>query len=557
MKVNFTLAFLLLSVAGFSQNSFDIVYSTLNTKCSNSSCHNSAANGPNFSGAKADVYAAIVGVTPNNSAAAARGEKYVFVNQPYESYLLKKCGSFLDTDLGLKSGDGSAMAALGGSNLSDKEVEYMRQWIMNGAKQTGVTIDTAMVNAYYNNPNRTPFLQKPPVPANGRQLRFGPVFLPAAGQPGSEKEYLLKHKIDFGVNQEVTQLDGHMNDQSHHFLLFKFQSPQAAANEANGIRIVQIAGAGGTVSSFDGDKDLTGAWQDDGDIRLPQGTAIFWNSETWLDLNYHVKNYNIPSVMPCDFYLNIVTRNRPTNTPTIEMKSALVNNVGLFLQGNRSTSIYHNDQSNGRTETRHLWMMSSHTHKFGTGFTIFERDASKPNQVGDTLYDGNYTYESNFYLGRYDWEHPSTRYFSPQRAVNMQTNGIRARTVWNVTQTNPVTFGFTTAEEMQLFYYMYTNELATPNGIGSIDKDNSKLSIYPNPMSESSLISIESDENTNGQISLVDMNGRLVYEFSANLNKGENSFRLHNSELNLPNGLYVLKVITSTSTMEKRIMMQN
>jgi hypothetical protein len=104
---------------------------------------------------------------------------------------------------------------------------------------------------------------------------------------------------------------------------------------------------------------------------------------------------------------------------------------------------------------------------------------------------------------------------------------------------------------------MYTNELATPNGIGSIDKDNSKLSIYPNPMSESSLISIESDENTNGQISLVDMNGRLVYEFSANLNKGENSFRLHNSELNLPNGLYVLKVITSTSTMEKRIMMQN
>jgi hypothetical protein len=139
----------------------------------------------------------------------------------------------------------------------------------------------------------------------------------------------------------------------------------------------------------------------------------------------------------------------------------------------------------------------------------------------------------------------------------MQTNGIRARTVWNVTQTNPVTFGFTTAEEMQLFYYMYTNELATPNGIGSIDKDNSKLSIYPNPMSESSLISIESDENTNGQISLVDMNGRLVYEFSANLNKGENSFRLHNSELNLPNGLYVLKVITSTSTMEKRIMMQN
>lgn len=534
------------------QNTYDMVYTMLKTKCTNGTCHTSGSgNSLLFDGTKSAVYTALINQTPANTTAAASGDKYVKVNQPYQSYLLKKCGNWLDTDLGLKSGEGDPMQTNATANLTDKEVEYMRQWIMNGAKQTGTTIDSAMINAYYNNPNRTPFLQKPPVPANGKQIRFGPVFLPASGSANTEKEYLLKHHIDFGADVEVSQIDGYMNAQSHHFLLFKFQDSTAAKQQNDGIRIVSLTGG---VTSFDGNKGLTGAWQDDADIRLPQGTALFWDANTYLDLNYHVKNYNIPSVMPCDFYLNLNYKPKPVNTTTIEMKSALVNNATLFLQGNKVSSILYNDPSNNKNETRHLWMMSSHTHKFGTGFTIFEKDNSKPNQLGDTLLNGNYSYETGFNKGFYDWEHPSVKYFIPQRAVDMKNKGIRINTVWNVTQSNPVTFGFTTADEMQLYYYMYTNELPlAPNAIADIKDKNKGIGVYPNPTSNTTTLLIDADKNEEATINIFDLQGKRVYGFMADLTLGENSYKLTNETMKLSTGIYVVKVNTPSLNRETKL----
>ncbi len=552
MKKTLLLSLSFSTIFAFGQNTYDMVYTMLNTKCTNGACHTSGSgNSLLFDGTSTNVYNAIVNQTPANTAAAAAGDKYVYVNQPYQSFLLKKCGNWLDTDLALKNNEGNAMQTNAGSNLTDKEVEYMRQWIMNGAKQTGITIDSAMINAYYNNPSRTPFLQKPPVPVNGKQLRFGPVFLPASGTANTEREFLLKHHINFGTDVEVNQIDGYMNTQSHHFLLFKFQDSAAAKQQDDGIRIVSLTGG---VTSFDGVKDLTGAWQDDADIRLPQGTALFWDKNTYLDLNYHVKNYNIPSVLPCDFYLNFTYKPRPINTTTIEMKSALVNKTALFLQGNKVSTSYLSDPSNGKNETRHVWMMSSHTHKYGIGFVIHEQDASKPNQLGDTLLDGNYSYETGFNKGYYDWEHPSVKYFAPQRAVDMKTKGIKAKTVYDVTQANAVTFGFTTADEMQLYYYMYTNELPlSPNAIAELKDKNKGIGLYPNPTSHATTLVIDADKNEEATISVFDLQGKRVYGFVADLSNGENTYKLSNETMKLSTGIYVVKVNTASIIKETKL----
>ncbi len=90
----------------------------------------------------------------------------------------------------------------------------------------------------------------------------------------------------------------------------------------------KISITGGT-TSFDGGKQLTSAWQDDAEFHLPTGTALFWDQKTYLDMNYHIKNYAATDVLPCDFYYNIYFE--PRNPGTIEMKANLVNNVGLFL----------------------------------------------------------------------------------------------------------------------------------------------------------------------------------------------------------------------------------
>ncbi len=545
----------LCSAGLFAQNSYDLVYTTLNTKCSNGSCHSATSSGSSlqFDGSSTTVYNALVNVVPQNTAAAARKDKYLRMNQPYESYLLRKCGGWFDTDLALEANEGNPMQDINGNNLSDKEIEYIRQWVMNGAKKTGVTIDTARINAYYNDPNKTPFLNKPFKPAGVKRLRFGPVFLPPAGSANTEMEYLLKYKVDFDDNVEVSQIDGFMNSESHHLLLFKYQDSASAASMPEGLRIVSLTGG---TTSFDGNKDLTGAWQDDAEIHLPAGTAIFWDKNTVLDFNYHLKNYNNPGVLPCDFYLNIAYKPRPVNTSTIEMKSALINNATLFLLPGQQTK-YYNDNSNGKNETRHIWMMSSHTHKFGTYFDIHKKDNAKPNQLGDTLYKGNIDYTSNFDKGFYDWEHPSIKYFVPQVPVNMKTEGIRIVTKWNITQAAPVTFGFTTADEMQLFYYMYTNELANPTGVSTIkDEQSIDLLVYPNPTSSKATIAINTVEVDELTITLTDIQGKVITTLHPTVNKGLNEVELNTSALNLNAGLYLVKATGQHFNKESKLIIE-
>jgi hypothetical protein len=319
-----------------------------------------------------------------------------------------------------------------------------------------------------------------------------------------------------------------------------------------GLRIVSLTGG---TTSFDGNKDLTGAWQDDAEIHLPAGTAIFWDKNTTLDFNYHLKNYNNPGVLPCDFYLNIAYKPRPVNTSTIEMKSALINNATLFLLPGAQTK-YYNDNSNGNNETRHIWMMSSHTHKFGSHFDIFKKDNAKPNQLGDTLYKGNIDYASGFDKGFYDWEHPSVKYFDPIVPVNMKTEGIRVLTQWNVTQAAPVTFGFTTKDEMQLFYYMYTNESPYATGVTNIDKDVNSIAVYPNPASNKATIAVNAGEADELSITLTDIQGKVISTLNPIVRKGLNEIELNTSALNLNAGLYLVKATGHHFNKESKLIIE-
>src|ERR1019366_6227730 len=107
---------------------------------------------------------------------------------------------------------------------------------------------------------------------------------------------------------------------------------------------------------------------------------------TWLDFNFHVKNYNATSVLPCDFYFNIYFQ--PRDQTTIPMISHLVNNslnLGIYqlsclqlpprsLPMGTPYTQTHDDQDNGSGETRYLWMVAGHTHKYGTAYYVQVRD---------------------------------------------------------------------------------------------------------------------------------------------------------------------------------------
>lgn len=533
-----------------AQTPFQRIYTTLNTKCQNQSCHSAAsAEALKFDGTESDVYSAIYKVLSQYPSSVAKHEELVKQGDPYNSFLLRKiAGAGFDTDLAIDTAtEGALMLDTAGNPLTNKEIEFMRQWIMFGAKQnyTGneAQPDWQLVSDYYDNP-AMPFLPKPIKPAAGMgiQLRMGPVFLPISGKV--EQEWLLQHEVNFPYLPQITGIDGFMNQQSHHFLLFQFPDSVAAADRGSGDFEMKSVSLSTLTTSFDGNKNLTGAWQDDAEIRLPQGTALFWNQKCYLDFNYHTKNYNATSVLPCDFYMNIYFEPRDANT--IEMKSNLVNNAGLFLpQGNQSRDYDDPDNNSSTKEVRYFWMASSHAHKYATDFDIYIRDTT--GAIGDKIYEGFYDYKNHFDRGYFDWEHPSIEYWPDLLPVaygkhNGHKSGLVARTTWNVGQPL-VTFGLTTSDEMQLFYYMYTSE---PTNVTSAINDNTQkgiyLQVYPNPMNGSGKIVYTLNKAATVHSEILDVTGKKVATLATeNEQEGVHQMSIGTTE-NLAKGIYFIRL---------------
>ena len=546
------LIFCLPSIA-FSQNSYTLIYNTLNTKCSNAGCHSAtSADALKFDGSAATVYSAIVGQMPTNTGAVSRDEKLVWTNQPYQSYLLKRAASWLDTDLALPANETNTAHTSAG--LSNKEAEYIRQWIMNGASQTGNTVDTAVINAYYNDPSPAPFYPKPTAPAagTGYRLRFGPIFVQAASSH-SEIEYLLKQEIHYPSNSEITEIDGDMNPQSHHFLLFKFDDSTAAAQQVDGMRVVSLNTG---TTSFDGSKKLMGAWQTPAILHLPTGTALFWQQKTWLDFNFHIKNYNASGVLPFDFYLNCMYQPHLPASTTIEMKSRLANNIAFVLPPGSTTTTTFADGDNGQNEMRYIWSISSHTHKFGIGFNIYEYSSTAPNHIGDTLYLGNWDYLNGHDRTYYDWEHPGIRFFNPQRPMNMLTNGLIVQTTWHNTSGNYVTFGFQTSSEMQLFYYMYTNTLPNTTGVNEIADNGFDFMVYPNPMSDAGIIAYKLDNAATVKASVIDIAGKEIAVLKEEKQMAGSYTVDMGKQIDLAKGIYFARVSVNGANYTKKFVIQ-
>jgi hypothetical protein len=136
----------------------------------------------------------------------------------------------------------------------------------------------------------------------------------------------------------------------------------------------------------------------------------------------------------------------------------------------------------------------------------------------------------------------------------MQANGIRCKTSWNNTSSSIVRFGFTTNEEMQLYYYMYTNQLAGTVGIKeSATNINASVATYPNPSNGNATIQISTELNETVELSLVNIHGQVVGGISTLLHSGQNTFSLNQINENLASGMYVLKVKGQTIAAESKL----
>jgi hypothetical protein len=292
-------------------------------------------------------------------------------------------------------------------------------------------------------------------------------------------------------------------------------------------------------------------------------------------MDFHVRNINGTSVLPCDFYFNIYYQ--PRNPNTIPMISHLVNNVdfGTFnvdcapwplgsLPTSQTYTGMYDDQSNTMQtpEVRYVWMTAGHTHQYGTGFQIYLRDTL--GNISNLLYDGDSDYVAQNNIGYWDWHHPPIEYMGPLMPVEFghanstgKGSGLVAKTSW-MTDSSCIHFGFTTTEEMQLFYYMYTtaappiDTTPVPTAIADVAPPPMYFVVQPNPIANSGKLVYNLDKPSKIQASILDITGKTISTLAEeNEEMGLHEVSISNGQ-KIAAGIYFAKLLVNGNLYTKK-----
>lgn len=524
-------------------------------------CHSGGSPSANLdlSGNPGDLMSALVGVTPTNPGAVAKGYKLVDPGYPHNSFLLYKCATTdWDTQYGMDVSEGNTMPAGGQPALEKEEIELLRQWIQYGAPQDGTVVDPQLLDDYYND-NGMARIEKPdaPAPGEGFQMHLGPFFLDA----GEETEFYKKEKVNNPELENVTRFEAFFNDESHHFLLFEFL-PGTDGQVEEGLRPV-------TVQNAFQDAEYMVGWVDPDITDLPDGTAYKVDENAVIDLNYHLINYasNGDSILAAEAYINYYTDNTTPNL--IEMHSELLINIGIFIPNNGNEVSFEDavfDNTAGPTDSMYVWFLSSHTHKYGTDYDIYKRnpDGSQGEQIYEGFYDTDYTFNQ----GYYDWEHPGNLYldevYGDLMPINRRDGLIQIakyQIPGSANETAPfINFGLTTNDEMMLAFIQYTLEPvgAEPNGIFDGYNEPSFMSVYPNPTNGVSKVQFTLSERSDVRLNVFNSLGQEVKQvYSGSHSAGQASFDIDVNNASDPNGLYLIQLIVDGKVYTKKLLQFN
>jgi hypothetical protein len=502
------------------------VYKIFQAKCI--SCHDNASPEANLDlegtgvtelSRAINVAQKLTNINPTNAYAVTKGYKRVYPGRPDRSFLFRKINNGLDTYLpALHTNEGQDMPAYGGPGpLTDVEKEIIRQWIIYGAKNTGVQFDKSLLESYYTVGGEQAFPDgPPPAPAAGEgfQIKMGPFFLP----PDGEVEYYQKYELALPADVEVNQLDLKMSGYSHHFIVYNF-----TGSGANSIP------AGLRLAANHNQINLVAAVQEALDLKLPPTTAFKWDNNLVLDLNSHYINYSLSMPYKCEAYLNVYTQ--PLGTADQEMFATLLVNDNIPIANNGNTIAHTASEYQFGADSLYIWGLMGHTHKYGTGYKVWKRLSN--GQKGDLLYDGSCPMGTPGCPSPYfDYQHIPLRYYLPFLPIKW-SNGLIHEATYVNDGPSAVNFGPTSDDEMMVLITFYTeNPLTTDTDTPTDPTFATQARVVPNPASGQCTVIVPGIGDIT-QFRLFDLLGRQVISKN-NLPKG--GFEL--SLQGLPKGLY-------------------
>lgn len=533
MNNKFTLLAVLLFCGGMlnAQSTTIRVYEILQQKCAG--CHNNAmpqsgldleGNGATVQERAADVYNNIVNISPSNSHANSKGYKYIYPGRADLSYVFRKINGNLEETIVMDANEEGIMPPYGETQLTNVEKEMIRQWILYGSPENGTVVDEQVIDDYYNVNGLASFPDGPPPapdPSEGFQIKMGPFFLPPSGQPGSEVEYFQKYELDMPANQDIDRLDMEISNYSHHLILYKFDDN--ADNIMPGFRL----------DNNHSDISFVATVAESQDMRLPEGTAFIWDSQTVLDLNSHYINYSAGNTYKAEAYINVYTK--PEGTALHEMQATLIPNPSIFIPNNGNEVTFTDEVT--YPAQLYVWAAGGHTHKYGTDYKIWKR---LPNgQPGELIYDGSCPQgEPGCVSPYFDYQHIPVRYYDNFLPVNM-SEGIIHQASYVNDGDSPVWWGPTSEDEMMLIAVMFVTDttglnLDTTTPIRDIQSLEG-VSVFPNPMQQQTIIQLPADVG-NVNIKLYDVFGKELRQFATS----DETILL--SKDNLSSGMYIFRI---------------
>ena len=528
-----------------AQSTYAQVYQILHTSCTGSSCHDGSSPIFNATVSPDSLYRALINKTPVNPSAGTAYNKLIVPGDVQHSFLLRKIAHRISDGLALNQPAEGLDMPNGLPALANNQIELIRQWILNAAPDTGTVVDTSIINTFYRVGGITDVYSphNAPAPGTGFQIYIGSIFIPA----NTEVEWFCKYDPHITTSIEVPHYATMLASTTHHFILYNFQMG-ADVLYRPGLRPISESSMNSVTTGI-------GGFGGDLNLQLPPGTAFYYGQGQQMDADLHIINPSTDSILRTDIYVNLFTQ--PVGTAAHYMTLTIWSNDTISIPEDNQPHMLEN-VGNDSTQTQYytIWKIYSHTHKYGTGFDIWLRnpDGTKGAQV----YDGNYSYEDGYDVGYYRWGPHSTTHTYPDDSmliVDPRLGFIWDATFTNTAGPNPVQYGPTSADEMDIMGFVGYSGANLPTSIMPVSTDKITTKVYPNPTLDEFSITYELAQSGNVSVDLMDVTGKKLASLINNNTSpaGKYSHTFNTNDYRLAAGIYYVSFNIGNSTATQKL----
>jgi hypothetical protein len=485
----------------WGNDTWDIIQETIWTpKCV--MCHVGGASFAEQSGlilTESVAYEELINVTPTNIHAAEEGLELVGTNgitSLYSSFLWEKINANNYEHFYEEHPEYGSIMPLGLDFLTNGELEFIRQWIIAGAPETGEVADESLLldTSTFEPPEFSPL----EIPENGIQAHLPPFDVP----PNFERELFYYVPLDTQDFVHVNRITTTMRPGSHHFLVNTFdESSSQYLPEPNVFRDVRNFDGTDNVSvlfQMQFHQFISGTQTRFFDYTFPQGIALKLDPSFGFDLNSHYANYSNDTIIG-EVYNNFYFSNIEDVEHVAEI--LMLNNTNIELpplqESTLNTTYWVEEEFENKIK---IFQLFSHAHKQNTEFKIFRVNQDDPE------------YRELVYVS-YDWEHPPVMRYDPPMTFDIDEGLELEATYLNNTE-NTINFGLLSIDEMMILFGLYyvSDELTTK------DEDDTEIipityllhQNYPNPFNPITSLRYDLPEDGVVNITIYDIMGRIV-----------------------------------------------